>query len=77
MQINKTNNQHISLPESFYDRYLVLGFAAEGKDVFGLAIGDLIDTEPFVGSTDKAGQVLLDILDIYNENGGQSKQQRI
>lgn len=43
---------------------LVLGFTREGKLVFGLAIGDLVDSEPLVGSSDQTGEVSLDILDV-------------
>ena len=45
--------------------YLVLGFTAESENVFRLSIRDFVDTEPFVGGTDKTRQVLLDVLDIW------------
>lgn len=43
---------------------LVLALASESKLVLGLAIGDLVDTEPLVGGTQKAGQVALDVLNV-------------
>lgn len=49
---------------------LVLAFTSEGELVFGLAVRDLVDTEPLVGGTQKARQVALNILDIV-ELGGQ------
>lgn len=47
--------------------YLVLGFTAKGKDIFGLAIRDLVDTEPFVRGTDQARKLLLNILDVCRD----------
>ena len=46
---------------------LVLGFTAESKDIFGLAIGNLVNAEPFIGSTDETRKLLLNILDVYND----------
>ena len=43
---------------------LVLALAGESELVLGLAIGDLVDTEPLVGSTEKTREVTLDILDV-------------
>ena len=43
---------------------LVLALAGEGELVLGLSVGDLVDTEPLVGGTEKAGEVALDILDV-------------
>jgi hypothetical protein len=43
---------------------LVLAFAGEGKLVLGLSIGDLVDTEPLVGSTEETGEVALNILNV-------------
>jgi hypothetical protein len=51
------------LPGSWY-LLLVLAFTAEGELVLRLAIWDLVDAEPLVGSTEKAGQVSLNVLDI-------------
>lgn len=42
----------------------VLGLAGESKLVLGLAVGDFVDAEPLVGSTDQAGKVTLDILNV-------------
>lgn len=49
---------------------LVLALAGESELVLGLAVGDLVDAEPLVGGTQKAGEVALDILDVV-ELGGQ------
>jgi len=43
---------------------LVLALASEGKLVLGLAIGNLVDTEPLVGGTEKTGQVSFDVLNV-------------
>lgn len=42
----------------------VLALAGEGELVLGLAVGDLVDTEPLVGGPQKTGQVPLDILNV-------------
>ena len=46
------------------DIRLVLAFTGEGELVLGLSIGNLVDTEPLVGGTEKAGKVALDILNV-------------
>ena len=43
---------------------LVLGLTREGHLILGLAIGDLVDTEPLVGGSDETGKMTLDILNI-------------
>lgn len=43
---------------------LVLAFTAERELVLGLAIWDLVDTEPFVGSSEQARKVTLHILNV-------------
>jgi len=43
---------------------LVLGFSGESKGILGLAVGDLVNPEPFVGSTDEAWKVSFNILNI-------------
>jgi hypothetical protein len=48
---------------------LVLALAAEGELVLGLAIGDFVDAEPFVGGAEKARQVSLDILNVVKLGG--------
>ena len=48
---------------------LVLALASEGKLVLRLAIGDLVDTEPLVGSAEKARKVALDILNVVELGG--------
>lgn len=50
---------------------LVLTLAREGELVLGLAVGDLVDTEPLVGGTHETGQVALNVLNVV-ELGGQS-----
>jgi len=42
----------------------VLAFTGEGELVLGLSVGDLVDTEPFVGGTEKTREVTLDVLDV-------------
>lgn len=37
--------------------------------VLGLAVGDLVDTEPLVGGAQEAGQVALDVLDVVELGG--------
>jgi hypothetical protein len=59
-----------ALTDNVHGVLLVLALAGEGELVLGLAIGNLIDAEPLVGGTEKAGQVTLDILDVV-ELGGQ------
>jgi hypothetical protein len=51
------------------DSLLVLALASEGELVLGLAIGDLVDTEPLVGRTEKTGKVALDILNVVKLGG--------
>ena len=43
---------------------LVLALAGESELVLGLAIGDLVDTEPLVGSAEQTGQVALNVLNV-------------
>lgn len=43
---------------------LVLALAVESKDVFRLAVWNLVDSEPLVGGSQQAWQVLLDVLDV-------------
>jgi hypothetical protein len=48
---------------------LVLALASEGELVLGLAVRDLVDTEPLVGGTEKARQVALNVLDVVELRG--------
>jgi len=50
--------------------FLVLGLSRESESVLGLAIGNLVDPEPFIGGTDEAREMPLDIFDVV-ELGGQ------
>jgi len=43
---------------------LVLGFTAESENVLRLTIGDFVDAEPLIGSTNETRKVLLNIFDI-------------
>lgn len=54
----------VALVDDLGSVLLVLGLAAEGKLVLGLAVRDLVDSEPLVGCADQAGQVTLDVLDV-------------
>lgn len=53
-----------------FNARLVLALAREGELVLGLSIGDLVDTEPLVGSAEETREVALNILDVV-ELGGQ------
>lgn len=48
---------------------LVLALASKGELVLGLAVRDLVDTEPLVGGTEEAGQVALNVLDVVELKG--------
>lgn len=48
---------------------LILAFTGEGELVFGLSIGDLVDTEPLVGSAEETREVALNILDVVELRG--------
>lgn len=48
---------------------LVLAFTGEGELVLGLSIGDLVDTEPLVGSAEEAREVALNILNVVELRG--------
>jgi len=48
---------------------LVLGFAREGKHVFGLSIGNFIDSEPFIRRTDQPRKMSLHVFDIIQLGG--------
>lgn len=48
---------------------LVLAFSTEGKLVLRLSIWDLVDAEPFVGGSEKAGEVALDVFDVVQFGG--------
>ncbi len=50
--------------DDLFGVFLVLAFTAESKLVLGLAIWDLVDTEPLVGRSEKTRKVTLDILDV-------------
>lgn len=43
---------------------LVLALAGEGELVLGLAIGDLVDTEPLVGGAEETRELALNVLDV-------------
>ena len=48
---------------------LVLALARESELVLGLAVGDLVDTEPLVGGAEETGEVTLHILDVVKLRG--------
>jgi len=54
----------MSLVDDLHGILLVFSFTGEGELVLRLAVGDLVDPEPFIGRPDETGQVTLDILDI-------------
>jgi hypothetical protein len=43
---------------------LVLALAGKGELVLGLAVGDLVDAEPLIGSTEKSREVAFNVLDV-------------
>jgi hypothetical protein len=43
---------------------LVLAFTTESELILGLAVWDLVDAEPLVGSTEEARKVTLDVLNV-------------
>lgn len=53
-----------TLADDVHGVLLVLALAGEGELVLGLAIGDLVDAEPLVGSPQETRKVALDILNI-------------
>jgi hypothetical protein len=55
----------MSIKNNISSILLVLGFTTEGENVLRLTIGDFVDTEPFIGSTNEARKVLLNIFNIY------------
>lgn len=59
-----------ALSDNVFSVFLVLALAAEGELVLWLSVWDLVDSEPFVGSSEKTGKMSFDILDII-ELGGQ------
>jgi hypothetical protein len=53
-----------TLTDNVHGILLVLALAGEGELVLGLAIGNLVDAEPFVRGAEETRQVALDVLDI-------------
>ena len=45
---------------------LVLSFTGESELVLWLAVWDLVDSEPFVGGTEKTWKVTLDVFDVVD-----------
>jgi len=58
-----------TLTDNVHGVLLVLALARESELVLGLAVGDLVDAEPLVCGTQKAGQVALDVLNIVQLGG--------
>ena len=58
-----------ALAHNIHGILAVLALAREGELVLGLAIWDLVDTEPLVGGTEKTRQVALDVLDVVELGG--------
>jgi hypothetical protein len=59
-----------TLADNVHGVLLVLALAREGELVLGLAVWDLVDTEPLICGAEETGKVALDVLDIV-ELGGQ------
>jgi len=47
----------------------VFGLARERKGVFGLAVGNLVDPEPFIGSSDQTRLMSLHVFDVVELRG--------
>lgn len=62
--VDETAPGFVGLVDDFHGVLLVFSLAGEGELILRLAIGDLVDPEPFVGCPDETGQVTLDILNI-------------
>jgi hypothetical protein len=58
-----------ALADNVHGVLLVLALAGEGELVLGLAVWDLVDAEPLICGTEKAGQMALDVLDIVELRG--------
>lgn len=55
----------LALVDDFHSILLVLGLTAESENVFRLSVRDFVDPEPFVGRTEQAREVLLNVLDVW------------
>ena len=53
-----------ALADNFLGVLLVLAFTAESELVLRLSIWDLVDTEPLVGSTEKARKMTFDVFNV-------------
>ena len=53
-----------ALADDFLSILLVLAFTAEGELILRFSIWDLVDTEPFVGSSEKARKMTFDVFDV-------------
>lgn len=63
--VNKLLPSFMSFKDDISSILLVLGFATESEHILRLSIGNLVDTEPFIRSTNKTGEVLFNIFHIY------------
>jgi len=61
---NETTPCLVAFMDDLGGVFLVLGFTRESEGIFGLAIGDLVDTEPFICGPDQTREVTLHILDV-------------
>jgi len=61
---NEATPRLVALMDDFGSIFLVLRLARERKLVFGLAIGDFVNTEPLIRGAYEAGQMALDVLDV-------------
>jgi hypothetical protein len=67
--VDETAPGFMGLVDNLHGVLLVLSLAREGELVFGLSVGDLVNPEPLVGSSDETRQVTLDILDVVQLGG--------
>lgn len=61
---NQTFPGITAFSDDLFSILFVLALSAEGKLVFWLSIWDLVDTEPFVGGSEKTRKMTFDVFDI-------------
>lgn len=61
---NETLPRFVALVDDLRSILLVLCFSTESKLILGFTVRDFVDAEPFVGGTNKARKVTLDIFNV-------------
>jgi len=62
--VNEFAPSLVTFVDNFSGILLIFGLSRECKSIFGLAVGNLVDPEPFVGCPDQSRKMSLNILDI-------------